>query len=166
MAAVTAPSASRPSLQSYVAPPKHTVVVGSVPFEVDTCYTPHKLIGRGAFGLVCAARVDPLIALPKSDGDDDADESEVAIKKIAAIFGPDANLIEAKRTLREICLLRHMRHENVLSIRDVLLPACARTFADVYLVVEKMDSDMHRIIQVGARGTVAGETSARGCAAP
>jgi len=128
-------------------PKKHTVTVGSVPFEVDLCYTPTKLIGRGAYGLVCAARAHPSVLLPPEEGDEDEDSDEVAIKKISAIFGEGANLIEAKRTLREICLLRHMRHENVLSIRDVLLPACPNSFADVYIVVEKMDSDMHRIIQ-------------------
>lgn len=36
---------------------------------------------------------------------------EVAIKKIANTFD---NIIDAKRTLREIKLLRHMDHENVL----------------------------------------------------
>lgn len=129
-------------------PSKHTITVGSVPFEVDTCYTPHKLIGRGAYGLVCAAYSHPSVQLPPSDYEEEPDDGEVAIKKISAIFAPDANLIEAKRTLREICLLRHMQHENVLSIRDVLLPADPLGFSDCYIVVEKMDSDMHRIIQV------------------
>jgi mitogen-activated protein kinase 1/3 len=35
---------------------------------------------------------------------------EVAIKKIGNTFD---NIIDAKRTLREIKLLRHMDHENV-----------------------------------------------------
>jgi mitogen-activated protein kinase 1/3 len=35
---------------------------------------------------------------------------EVAIKKIGNAFD---NQIDAKRTLREIKLLRHMKHENV-----------------------------------------------------
>lgn len=37
---------------------------------------------------------------------------EVAIKKIANAFD---NRIDAKRTLREIKLLRHMDHDNVIS---------------------------------------------------
>lgn len=128
-------------------PEKHTVSVGSVPFEVDTCYTPLRMIGRGAYGLVCAAHAHPSVRPPPAEGDEESDDGCVAIKKIKAIFAPGANLIEAKRTLREICLLQHMRHENVLGIRDVLLPSCAASFADAYLVLEKMDSDMHRIIQ-------------------
>lgn len=36
---------------------------------------------------------------------------EVAIKKVGNAFD---NIIDAKRTLREIKLLRHMDHENVI----------------------------------------------------
>lgn len=43
---------------------------------------------------------------------------EVAIKKIGNAFD---NRIDAKRTLREIKLLCHMDHENVLSLTLVLL---------------------------------------------
>lgn len=43
---------------------------------------------------------------------------EVAIKKIGNAFD---NRIDAKRTLREIKLLRHMDHENVILITSVLL---------------------------------------------
>lgn len=42
---------------------------------------------------------------------------EVAIKKIGNAFD---NIIDAKRTLREIKLLRHMNHENVSFISCVI----------------------------------------------
>lgn len=38
---------------------------------------------------------------------------DVAIKKVGKAFD---NRIDAKRTLREIKLLRHMDHENVISV--------------------------------------------------
>ncbi|MFS7942770.1 putative mitogen-activated protein kinase CMGC-MAPK family [Helianthus anomalus] len=44
---------------------------------------------------------------------------EVAIKKIGNTFD---NRIDAKRTLREIKLLCHMDHENVIAIKDVIRP--------------------------------------------
>ena len=62
----------------------------------------------------------------EEDGDDDdgddADESggiELgAIKKVANTFH---DLIDAKRILREIKLLRHFRaHENVIAIKDII----------------------------------------------
>jgi serine/threonine protein kinase len=43
----------------------------------------------------------------------------VAIKKITNAF---ENAIDAKRTLREIKLLRHLHHENVIRIVDVTAP--------------------------------------------
>jgi hypothetical protein len=67
-------------------------------FEVSAKYVPPiRPIGRGAYGIVCSA-------LNSETGE------EVAIKKIGNAFD---NRIDAKRTLREIKLLRHMDHENV-----------------------------------------------------
>ena len=60
---------------------------------------------------------------------------KVAIKKIANAF---ENLTDARRTLREIKLLRHLRHENIIGVRDILRPPSREKFADVYLVYELM----------------------------
>nr|DAD19011.1 TPA_asm: hypothetical protein HUJ06_020474 [Nelumbo nucifera] len=69
-------------------------------FEVPTKYVPPiRPVGRGAYGIVCAAV-------------NSETREEVAIKKISNAFD---NRIDAKRTLREIKLLRHMDHENVIS---------------------------------------------------
>ncbi|KAH7533201.1 hypothetical protein FEM48_Zijuj04G0105000 [Ziziphus jujuba var. spinosa] len=68
---------------------------------------------------------------------------EVAIKKIGNAFD---NRIDAKRTLREIKLLRHMNHENVIAIKDIIRPPKKETFNDVYIVYELMDTDLHQII--------------------
>ncbi|XP_044481240.1 mitogen-activated protein kinase homolog MMK2-like isoform X1 [Mangifera indica] len=69
---------------------------------------------------------------------------EVAIKKIGNAFD---NRIDAKRTLREIKLLRHMSHENVIAIQDIIRPPKKDTFNDVYIVYELMDTDLHQIIR-------------------
>jgi hypothetical protein len=37
----------------------------------------------------------------------------VAIKKISDVFGKEADVVDAKRILREIRLMRHFHHENV-----------------------------------------------------
>ncbi|VAI70392.1 unnamed protein product [Triticum turgidum subsp. durum] len=73
-------------------------IFGNV-FEVTAKYKPPILpIGKGAYGIVCSA-------LNSETGE------QVAIKKIANAFD---NKIDAKRTLREIKLLRHMDHENAV----------------------------------------------------
>jgi mitogen-activated protein kinase 1/3 len=101
-------------------------------FEVSAKYVPPiRPIGRGAYGIVCSAF------------NSEAGE-EVAIKKIGNAFD---NRIDAKRTLREIKLLRHMDHENVIAIRDIIRPPTLDNFNDVYIVYELMDTDLHQIIR-------------------
>ena len=51
------------------------------------------------------------------------------------------------RTLREIKLLRHFQHENIINILDILKPKSLDTFTEVYLVQELMETDMHRVIR-------------------
>jgi serine/threonine protein kinase len=62
-------------------------------FEIDDKYEPIKAVGRGAYGVVCSAK--NVITGEK-----------VAIKKITNAF---ENLIDARRTLREMVLLRHLQ---------------------------------------------------------
>ncbi|MFQ6619920.1 hypothetical protein Gotur_001118, partial [Gossypium turneri] len=69
---------------------------------------------------------------------------EVAIKKIGNAFD---NRIDAKRTLREIKLLCHMDHENVIAIKDIIRPPQRESFNDVYIVYELMDTDLRQIIR-------------------
>ena len=49
----------------------------------------------------------------------------------------------------QITLLRHLQHENIIGVRDMMIPPAAQRdkFADVYLVYELMDTDLHQIIR-------------------
>ncbi|CAI0545301.1 unnamed protein product, partial [Linum tenue] len=101
-------------------------------FHVSSKYVPpvHP-VGRGSYGVVCCAR--------------NAETNEaVAIKKIGNAFD---NSVDAKRTLREIKLLRHMDHENIIKIKDIIPPPEKDKFDDVYIVYELMDTDLHHIIR-------------------
>lgn len=101
-------------------------------FEVTAKYVPPLFpIGRGAYGVVCSAL-------------NSETNEQVALKKISNAFD---NLIDARRTLREIKLLRHMQHENVISIKDIMLPPQREAFDDVYIALELMDTDLHQIIR-------------------
>ncbi|KAF2315275.1 hypothetical protein GH714_038668 [Hevea brasiliensis] len=101
-------------------------------FEVSRKYVPPiRPVGRGAYGIVCAAV-------------NSETREEVAIKKIGNAFD---NRIDAKRTLREIKLLRHMDHENIVALRDIIRPPQKENFNDVYIVYELMDTDLHQIIR-------------------
>ncbi|KAI3719545.1 hypothetical protein L6452_20447 [Arctium lappa] len=70
-------------------------------------------------------------------------KEEVAIKKIRNAFD---NRIDAERTLREIKLLCHVDHENIVKIKDIIRPPDKEKFNDVYIVYELMDTDLHQII--------------------
>ncbi|NP_001265988.2 mitogen-activated protein kinase [Cicer arietinum] len=101
-------------------------------FEVTAKYRPPIMpIGRGAYGIVCSLLNTETNEL-------------VAVKKIANAFD---NHMDAKRTLREIKLLRHLDHENVIGLRDVIPPPLRREFNDVYITTELMDTDLHQIIR-------------------
>jgi len=108
------------------------VVCGNL-FEVKKKYVPIKPIGKGAYGIVCSAKDEKL-------------NTKVAIKKITNAF---ENVVDAKRTLREIKLLRHLKHENVVPITDCMLPTKEEEFVfnDVYVMYELMDTDLHQIIR-------------------
>ena len=66
----------------------------------------------------------------------------MAIKKIGNVF---KNETTAKRTLREIKLLLHFDHENVICIRDLM--ASATDCSDLYVVTHLMDTDLHKVIR-------------------
>ncbi|VFQ94674.1 unnamed protein product [Cuscuta campestris] len=69
---------------------------------------------------------------------------EVAIKKIGNAFDDG---IDPKRTLREIKILSHMDHDNVIMIKDIIRPPQKENFNDVYIVYELMDTDLNQIIR-------------------
>lgn len=51
---------------------------------------------------------------------DTTTNKKVAIKKLARPFQTD---VHAKRTFRELSLLKHMQHENVIKLLDVFYPS-------------------------------------------
>ncbi|KAE9600111.1 putative mitogen-activated protein kinase CMGC-MAPK family [Lupinus albus] len=110
---------------------KHYYSIWQSLFEIDTKYVPIKPIGRGAYGIVC------------SSVNRETNE-KVAIKKIQNAF---ENRIDALRTLRELKLLTHLQHVNVISLKDIMMPVHRKSFKDVYLVYELMDTDLHQIIK-------------------
>lgn len=103
-----------------------------VKFDIDTTqYKQLENIGIGAYGVVCAA------IHKKENG-------RVAIKKI-----PDVFVVKdvAKRTYREIKILKHFMHDNIIHIREILKPReTLENFQDVYVVFDLMESDLHKII--------------------
>ncbi|KAG1346859.1 Mitogen-activated protein kinase 10 [Cocos nucifera] len=94
-------------------------------------YKIQEVIGKGSYGVVCSAI--------------DAHTGEkVAIKKIHDIF---EHISDAARILREIKLLRLLRHPDIVEIKHIMLPPSRRDFKDIYVVFELMESDLHQVIK-------------------
>jgi len=99
-------------------------------FEMDSKYEMIKPIGHGAYGVVISAV-------------DHEFNAKVAIKKIPNTF---EDLVDAKRIVREIRLLRHFNHDNVIKVLDLFTPQPHDDFSDVYIVSDLMETDLHRVI--------------------
>ncbi|XP_033748588.1 mitogen-activated protein kinase 7-like [Pecten maximus] len=97
----------------------------------NTDYQAVENIGIGAYGVVCSA-------IHRKTQD------RVAIKKIPRIF--DYCKI-GTTTYREIKILKHFKHDNIISIRDIIKPKeTLEEFKDIYVVFDLMESDLHKII--------------------
>ncbi|POI35480.1 hypothetical protein CIB84_000769 [Bambusicola thoracicus] len=101
-------------------------------WEVPERYQNLSPVGSGAYGSVCSA-FDTKTGL------------RVAVKKLSRPF---QSIIHAKRTYRELRLLKHMKHENVIGLLDVFTPAKSlEEFNDVYLVTHLMGADLNNIVK-------------------
>lgn len=108
--------------------PVATVVQGHT-FTVDPRYEPSKVLGRGSFGVVCTA-------FDKERGEN------IAIKRIRPFANDEW---DARHTLREIRLMKLLgKHPNIISLFDLSI---YEEKAELYMMMELMDCDLHRIIQ-------------------
>ncbi|KAF3860025.1 hypothetical protein F7725_000280 [Dissostichus mawsoni] len=83
----------------------HRLEVQKTTWDVPDKYTSLRSIGSGAYGTVSAL--------------DQKTKEKVAIKKL---YRPFQSLIHAQRAYRELRLLRHIQHENVICLLNVFTP--------------------------------------------
>ncbi|KAG5014832.1 hypothetical protein JHK85_020968 [Glycine max] len=94
-------------------------------------YQIQEVVGKGSYGVVGSA-------IDTHTGE------KVAIKKINDVF---EHVSDATRILREIKLLRLLRHPDIVEIKHIMLPPSRREFKDIYVVFELMESDLHQVIK-------------------
>lgn len=110
----------------------HRFELNKAIWEVPQRYEDIRPVGAGSYGLVSSAK-------------DKKQQMKVAIKKLARPF---QSPIHAKRTYRELTLLAHMKHENLIGLLDVFSPCKSFIeFNDVYLVTHLMGADLGGIIK-------------------
>jgi len=112
----------------------HTFESNGIRYNVPTKYQFKRKLGQGAYGSVCKV-IDIHLDTPK----------DFAIKRCDHMFG--GSMTDAKRILREVKILRHLSHDNIISLHDLFGPQDTRTdFETVYIVMEFMQTDLRRVI--------------------
>jgi len=94
---------------------------------------PLKTLGQGAYATVCSV-------------EDTRTKKQYAIKKNRDVFN---NVADAKRILREIKLMLHMNHPNVMALTGCIPPPDydKDRYTEIYLVMDKCDTTLKRVIQ-------------------
>jgi serine/threonine protein kinase len=113
----------------------HEVIVKQELFVIPSQYNPTAVIGKGAYGTVCIAN-------------DEKSGKQVAIKKNKSVFsnGPFSTHI-ATRVLRELKILSLLKHPNIITLHDVVIPRSYHDLTDIYLVTDLMETDLRNIIR-------------------
>ncbi|XP_038843547.1 mitogen-activated protein kinase 1-like [Salvelinus namaycush] len=113
-AAVSASAGSGPN------PGSGAELVRGQAFDVGPRYHNLSYIGEGAYGMVCSAYCRD-------------NKVRVAIKKIS----PFEHQTYCQRTLREIKILLRFKHENIISINDIIRMPSIHQMKDVYLLQQE-----------------------------
>ncbi len=134
---------SRRRYTSIIPPSLNTnIIIDGHIFHLGSRYSLPKMIGSGAYGQVISA-YDSLL------------QRKVAIKKIKL---PLINAVEAKlfysRSLREICILTPLKHDNIVQVLDCYTPATTvEQMREIYLVTNLMRLDLHQLIKMNNQRT-------------
>ena len=94
-------------------------------------YTCERLLGTGSYGKVA-------LATRRSTG------QKVAIKRMENIFEDET---DCKRILREVTLMRKLKHPFVVELVELLYPSDPASFDTLYVVMEYAESDLKKIIK-------------------
>ncbi len=110
-----------------------TQTISGTRFTIPNRYSISRELGHGAYGVVVLAA-------------DSVTGENVAIKKIARLFD---HIIDTKRALRELRILSHFDHPNIIHLRDIIIIGNEEDFEDLYIITDLMDTDMHQIVSSG-----------------
>ena len=94
-------------------------------------YEPTQVLGAGSYGKVKAAI-------------DKTTKKKVAIKKVNELF---EDIIDSKRVLREITLLRFMKNRFIVELLDIEYDRKNKNFDSIYLIFECLPSDLKKLIK-------------------
>lgn len=106
----------------------------NVPYSVE------QFLSSGSYGIVCA-------------GTDQLTRQPVAVKRVyttrseSRVLNILGDAFLARRVIREVRLLGHFHHPNILGLRDLMLLNQGSGDQRLYLVTELMNTDLAQVIQ-------------------
>lgn len=68
----------------------------------------------------------------------------VAIKRMTGIFNDQH---DSKRILREIVILKQLKHSGIAKLVDIIMPKDLSTFETIYIVLEYCESDLKKLLK-------------------
>jgi serine/threonine protein kinase len=101
-------------------------------YVIPSKYRLDAVIGKGAYGHVCCCT-------------DSATGETLAIKKNCNAFRKHS--IIPIRILREVKMLCHFQHPNIIGLRELVQPSDYETFTDVYMIMEYMPLDLRDVLK-------------------
>ena len=111
----------------------YTQMVEHTEFRIKSRYQDLQKISSGSQGIVISAY-------------DTVRKERVAIKRLV---NPCRNETFAKKTFRELRIMKMVNHPNIIGLYDLFTPATLlKDFEDVYIVMELMDADLLRVIGI------------------
>jgi len=100
-------------------------------WRIPERYELTRIIGTGSYGSVC-------------QGTDKVTQQSIAVKRLKDIFD---DLVDCKRLLREIAILRRLRHRNIVQIYTVHCPDPIETFSEFYIIMECCETDLKKLVK-------------------
>lgn len=97
----------------------------------ETIFRKIKKLGKGAYG-----KVMQVVHLPS--------KKNYAMKRFEQVFSND---LRAKRLIRELSILKSVKHPCVNKLKCVIKPENLATFDDVYLVIDQCDMDLKKLLK-------------------
>jgi mitogen-activated protein kinase 1/3 len=99
--------------------------------DIGDFFTVLDFIGSGAYGHVYACKNNITLEY-------------VAIKNCKNIL---SSRTLAKRTLRELRILRYCSHPNIITLKSIIMPQDLQNFTELNLIFELMDTDLAQVIR-------------------
>lgn len=99
------------------------------PWRVPETWELVRALGSGSYGAVAAFQENP------------PNGRSFAVKKVPGVFD---NPVVALRTMREVRILAHFNHPNILAIESVQCEG--DRFSDIYICLELCDADLNHLI--------------------